>query len=119
MSWSPNDTKTQLLEVAMERGLAVSSSMLKADIIAMLESSDPIDPSSVTPVDTPIVKPEPPVSDVLVRDFLEVSSGPQTLQEIADGLGLDVIDVKKALLKLQKEQRVTVYRRGSSVKFTV
>lgn len=38
--WSPHDTKAELIEVCEDRGIEADKSMLKANIIALLEADD-------------------------------------------------------------------------------
>lgn len=129
VEWSPNDTKSQLIEAARELGLDVTPSMLKADIIAMLESataSKPFDDSDgvddldlgVDGVEPPPIKPvKPPPVEVPtfgVLDYLAAAGERVSFEQIIKDCGPEAKEEVKALLAAGK---VVQYKRHHSFWF--
>lgn len=125
--WSPYNTKAQLLEVAKERGLSISSSMLKADIIDALKISDyRIEAQQEesfdepTPVETPLSKkdPTPEASELTfgVLDYLAADGGRVSFKQLIADCGKEAKEEVKALVA---QGKVTQYKKHNSFWFEV
>jgi hypothetical protein len=133
MSWSPYDTKLHLIKIANERGLECDISMLKADIIALLESvpNDDVDPvmtsaevkedaynsdASFTgepkpPMpDKPRQEPKKKTKPMNVLSILKDSVDPVSLDDLVDKLGPGAANEAKKLLA---DRKITQLRRGN------
>jgi hypothetical protein len=114
--WSPSDTKAELLEVCEDRGIEANMSMLKADIVSMLEDDDAALVGDTATEAPPLPPPPHPVGseNMGVLGYLNQEGGRVPYKDLIKKFGPRAKEKVKQLLA---EGKVAQYKKHNTFWF--